>query len=62
MAREQASATTSATGVATTTLKLNQKNGSHNLTATYLGDPTKHLGSSSSNTFKLQVKSSNLTP
>jgi PKD repeat protein len=57
---QSTSATTDAvTGIATAPLKLTQKNGSYALTSTYAptgGDVGKYLGSSSSNTFKLQIK------
>jgi hypothetical protein len=56
---QSASATTNASGVATTTLALNQKNANYPLTATYspMGlDANLYLGSVASATFKLQVK------
>ncbi len=56
---QTASATTGANGVASTSLKLNQKNGTYALTATYspVGtDVAKYAGSSASATFKLQAK------
>lgn len=56
---QSASATTNASGVAATTLALNQKNASYTLTATYTtigADTNLYLGSAASATFKLQVK------
>jgi|GEM_PF-4403799 len=56
---QAASAITDLNGVATTTLKLTQKNGSYSLTATYTpsgADTIMYSGSGSSNTFKLQAK------
>jgi len=56
---QSASATTNASGVAATTLKLNQKNGSYPLTATFTpagADVNLYLGSVASATFKLQSK------
>jgi PKD repeat protein len=50
---QSASATTNATGVATTSLKLNQHNGTYPLTATYAGDATQWVGSAASTTFKI---------
>ncbi|MDT4911307.1 MAG: large repetitive protein [Pseudonocardiales bacterium] len=53
------SATTDATGVASTTLKLSQKNGSYPLTATYVpagADAPRYVGSAASLSFALQVK------
>ena len=50
---------TDASGVATTNLKLNQKNGKYLLTATWtpLGaDAPRYLGSAASTTFSLQSK------
>lgn len=56
---QSASATTNASGVAATTLALNQKNATYTLTATFTPagtDATLYLGSIASATFKLQVK------
>lgn len=56
---QSASATTNASGVAATTLALNQKNASYPLTATYTPagtDMNLYLGSVASATFKIQVK------
>lgn len=56
---QSASATTNASGVAATTLTLNQKNATYTLTATFTPSPadsTFYLGSIASATFKLQVK------
>jgi hypothetical protein len=56
---QSASATTNASGVAATTLALNQRNASYTLTATYTtmgADTNLYLGSVASATFKLQVK------
>ena len=56
---QSTSAVTDASGVATTTLTLNQKNGIYPLTATYTpsgGDAGKYLGSSDAESFKLQKK------
>ena len=56
---QSASATTNASGVAATTLKLNQKNASYPLTATFTpagADANLYLGSVASATFKIQVK------
>jgi hypothetical protein len=53
------SATTSATGVASVALKLNQKNGTYPLTATYVpagADANRYNGSAASLSFALQVK------
>jgi PKD repeat protein len=53
------SATTNASGVATASLKLAQKNGTYPLTATWTPaglDASRYLGSSSSSTFKLQAR------
>lgn len=53
------SATTGATGVASASLKLNQKNGTYPVTATFTpagADVSKYAGSGSSATFKLQAK------
>ena len=56
---QSASATTNASGVAATTLKLTQKNGTYTLTATFTpvgADANLYLGSAASATFKLQAK------
>ena len=56
---QSASATTNASGVAATTLTLNQKNASYPLTATFTpgaADASLYLGSLASATFKIQVK------
>lgn len=56
---QSASATTNANGVASVSLKLNQKNGTYALTATFTplgGDELKYAGSGDSETFKLQAK------
>lgn len=56
---QSASATTNASGVAATTLKLNQKNANYPLTATFTpagADANLYLGSVASATFKLQSK------
>lgn len=56
---QTASAITDANGIATTTLKLSQKNGTYNLTATFAPagtDTGKYAGSSTVTTFKLQAK------
>lgn len=56
---QSASATTNASGVAATTLTLNQKNASYPLTATFTpagADASLYLGSVASTTFKLQTK------
>ena len=53
------SATTDASGVASTSLKLSQKNGKYPLTATWTPsgvDATDYVGSASSVTFSLQSK------
>lgn len=53
------SAVTDANGVATTTLKLTQKNGTYPLTATFTPagtDAGRYLGSGDATTFKLQAK------
>ena len=50
---------TGSTGVATTSLKLSQKNGRYSLTATFTptgGDTNLYTASSTSATFALQVK------
>ena len=52
-------ALTNASGVASTTLKLNQKNAKYSLTATWTpsgGDANRYVGSSASVTFSLQAK------
>jgi len=56
---QSVSATTNASGVAATTLALNQKNANYPLTATFTpvsADLNLYLGSVASATFKLQVK------
>jgi len=56
---QTASATTNASGVASTSLKLNQKNGKYSLSATWTpagADAARYLGSSASVTFSLQAK------
>jgi len=56
---QSASATTNASGVAATTLKLNQKNAKYTLTSTFkpVGvDTSRYLGSVASATFSLQAK------
>ena len=56
---QSAMATTNASGIATTTLALNQKNASYPLTATYSPaglDANLYVGSVASATFKIQVK------
>lgn len=53
---QTAPAVTDGTGIAATTLKLNQKNGTYALTASYAGTAGKYTGSAASATFKLQVK------
>ena len=56
---QAASATSDASGVASTSLKLTQKNGTYPLTATYVPagqDVAEYLGSAASATFKLQSK------
>jgi PKD repeat protein len=50
---QSVSATTSSTGVASTSLKLNQHNGTYPLTATYAGDATQWTGAAASATFKI---------
>jgi hypothetical protein len=53
------SATTGATGVASTSLKLTQKNATYPLTATYVpagSAANQYVGSAASLTFSLQVK------
>jgi hypothetical protein len=53
---QTASAVTNATGVASTTLKLDQKNGTYSLTATFTpagADAGLYLGDSDSATFSL---------
>jgi hypothetical protein len=50
---------TNAQGFASVDLKLNKKNGSYPITATFTpagADVAKHLGSGSSDSFKLQAK------
>ena len=56
---QTASAPTSSSGVASTTLKLSQKNGKYPLTATWTpagADANRYLGSVASTTFSLQAK------
>jgi len=56
---QSASATTNANGVAATTLKLTQKNGTYTVSAAFApagGDVSGYLGSQTSATFKLQAK------
>ena len=56
---QTASAVTNASGVAATSLKLNQKNGTYTVSATYAADGadgSKYLGSSQGTVFKLQAK------
>jgi hypothetical protein len=56
---QSVSATTNASGVAATTLQLNQKNASYTLTSTFIpvgADIGRYLGSVASATFKLQSK------
>ncbi len=59
---QTATAVTDANGLATTTLKLDQKNGTYSLTTTYetsgpnAGDADKYAASGDVDTFKLQVK------
>lgn len=57
---QTASATTDAYGVAATTLKLAQKNGTYTLTSTWTpsgaDDPHRYVGSAASATFKLQAR------
>jgi PKD repeat protein len=56
---QQVSATTSASGIASASLKLTQKNGTYALTATWTpsgADANRYVGSAASVTFKLQAK------
>jgi hypothetical protein len=56
---QAATATTNASGVASTSLKLNQKNGTYTVSATWTpaaGDVPLYLGSSQATVFKLQAK------
>src|SRR5262249_38365617 len=56
---QSASALTNASGVASTTLKLNQRNGKYTLTGTGTppgGDANRYGGSSASASFSLQAK------
>ncbi|HET7901260.1 MAG TPA: PKD domain-containing protein [Candidatus Nanopelagicales bacterium] len=53
---QTATATTNASGIAATGIKLVQKNGTYTLTATYAGDASQYGGSATSATFKLQAK------
>jgi hypothetical protein len=53
------SAVTDVNGVASTPLKLNQKNGTYAVSATFTpagGDAVRYLGSTEGATFKLQAK------
>ena len=55
---QTASAITNANGVASTSLKLNQKNGTYTVSATYAAggaDGSKYIGSSQGTIFKLQA-------
>ena len=59
LGKQNASAVTNAGGIATTTLKLNQKNGNYSVSATFTpaaADAPFYVGSSQSTIFKLQVK------
>jgi PKD repeat protein len=49
-------ATTNSSGIAATTLALNQKNGSYTLTASFAGTAGLYAGSATAATFKLQAK------
>lgn len=56
---QTASATTNSSGVATTSMKLNQKNGTYSLASNFTpagSDVPKYVGSVASSTFKLQSK------
>ncbi len=56
---QSATAATNGSGIAATSLKLSQKNGTYTLTASYSpagGDTSLYFGSSTSATFKLQAK------
>lgn len=56
---QSTTATTGTNGVASTTLKLTQKNGTYNLTASYVpagADVGRYVGSADSKTFRLQAK------
>ncbi len=53
---QSASAVTDANGIAATSLKLVQKNGTYTLTASFAGTAGKYAGSAASATFKLQAK------
>jgi hypothetical protein len=56
---QTASAVTDTNGIATTSLKLAQKNGAYPITATWTptgADANRYLASADSDTFKLQVK------
>ena len=53
---QSATAVTDANGVANTSLKLTQKNGSYTVSATFAGTPNRYSGSSTTATFKLQAK------
>jgi hypothetical protein len=50
---------TDANGIAVTTIKLNQKNGTYQVSATWTpvgGDVAHYIGTSDAKVFKLQVK------
>ena len=56
---QQITATTSASGIATASLNLTQKNGTYPLTATWTpsgADASHYVGSAASATFKLQAR------
>lgn len=53
---QSASAVTDANGIAATSIKLTQKNGTYTVTATYAGTAGLYAGTSTSATFKLQAK------
>jgi hypothetical protein len=56
---QSVSATTSASGIASASLKLSQKNGTYSLTATWTpsgADANRYVGSAASVTFKLQAR------
>lgn len=53
---QSATATTDANGLASTSLKLSQKNGSYTLSATFAGVSGRYAASTTSVTFKLQAK------
>ncbi len=56
LGKQSATATTNANGIAATSIKLAQKNGTYTVTATYAGTPGKYNGDAASATFKLQAK------